>query len=225
MAALVLIGGVFGLPAAASANLLVNGDFEAGDVTAGWTDSTRQSFPVPGFPDIFNLQVNKGSDFIFCCGVTGSTANLSNHFAAFGVGNTPNTATLAQHFATTAGTAYQVRFDLGAIGTPGSLQSLNVQVSDVGSASVLATQGYSTTAGLNLDTAFATNTFTFTAIGNQTKLALTDNALLTFSVDEIVDNASVDPVVSAAVPEPAGLFLVGLAGAALCRVRRRRKAA
>ena len=197
-------------PAAASANLLINGDFESagthGAVPSGWNDSTAVASGPFG---ALNIGLYKGSDYIPCCAVFGSPGSLANSFAGFGVGDSDNAGgSLAQSFVTSASGAYHVSFDLGSLGAaPG--QSFTVKIIDVLSSSVLGgSHLYFAPTNDNLDATFVNYAFDFTAIGAATRIVFTDTSP-TSSIDGIVDNVSV-----AAVPEPStwAMMLIGFAG-------------
>jgi opacity protein-like surface antigen len=197
-------------PAQAAVNLLVNGDFESGVVggaASGWnatTGTTSQIFVI------------NGGAYIPCCGASGTPAALANLFATFGAGNVSNAgAVLGQTFATTIGATYNLSFDYGVMG--GSGQTLSYSVASTSGPTYLAGSLFRS-ADNNLNTTFASNTFSFVATDTTSVVRFNVDAA-TISVDGILDNVSV----SAAVPEPAtwAMMLVGFAGLGFLRSRRR----
>jgi hypothetical protein len=200
---LVLAG--FAASGAHAANLVVNGDFESvtGTSPNGWTIA-------PG-TELLDL---KGSDYIPCCGASGSAANLANHFASFGPGNVPNVSTLSQVIATTAGAHYTLTFDAGAMGGG----SEDIVASIYNGATLLTSEKLTTVANNNLDTTFSPYSLGFTATGGATKVVF--NAVGDgINIDPILDNVSV-----AGVPEPAtwAMMLIGFGGLGAA-MRRSRK--
>ncbi len=179
-------------PAAASATILVNGDFQAASITTGWT--------VSG-------DVNLGSGPIYnpCCGVTGGVPG--NLFAAFGGGNVTSTNAISQSFATVLGKAYTVSFQYGALG--GGSQAITFKLTGL-SDTVLTP-----TANNDLNTTFATYTTSFVGSGSPATIEFS-NASFADGIDPIVDNVSV-----VAVPEPASWALMvigfGMIGFAMRR--------
>ena len=209
--------------AASAGNLLTNGDFEAPytqyGLPPGWTDSTIGALgPAPfDAPDLF---VVKGSDYIPCCGVTGGTASMDNHFATFGAGDSPNAGgLLAQHFASKAGRTYAVTFQLAALGSVADAQSMNVAITDLDHSTTDASHDYRVLVNNDLDTTFTGYGFTFKATGSNTEIGFADTSSLTDSIDAEVDN-----VLIAAVPEPASWAMLIVGFAALGAVIRRRAA-
>lgn len=210
-------------PALAGANLLTNGDFETpgthGAIPPGWTNSTA----VAGGPgNALNIGLYQGADYGPCCGAFGTSAALANHFAGFGVGNSPNAGgSLAQRFATAAGETYEASFEIGALGYPYLSQDFTVSLNDVGTDDLLASQTYTAYVDDDLNTTFTTYGFDFTATGASTRISFVDTSQ-TISVDGIVDNVSVS-----GVPETStwAMMLVGFACIGLLRHRTTRKSA
>lgn len=204
----------------AHAALLTNGDFEAAytpyALPPGWSDSVAVlGGPPLNAPDLF---VVKGSDYIPCCGVTGSAGALANQFATFGAGDSPNAGgVLAQAFATVVGQTYVVSFDLAVFGIRGT-QTLNAAIVDVPGAAVIASHDFAAFTDNDLDTAFGGHSFTFKATSALSRLEFRDTSPDTNSIDLVLDNASV-----AAAPEPGAWMLMiggfGLLGAGLRRQR------
>lgn len=193
-------------PAAHAASLLTNGDFEAaGGSLNGWTATTA------GAGDVSALTA---ADYVPCCGVTGSEPAFSgNHFASYDSGNVTGTATLTQGFSTLAGHTYTLNFDLGAFG--GGTNTVDVTVQGV-------THSFTVSANNNADTTLHPETISFTGLGGAQAVAFSvttgpDNT------DALLDNVTLNTVVSTAVPEP-GIWALMIAGfgAAGAALRRRR---
>ena len=175
---------------------IINGGFESGGLS-GWTVN-------PG-PEIVAVA---GSAYIPCCGVTGTAAQLANHFAAFGGGDLPNISTLSQIFSTVTNRRYRLSFDAGALG--GGNQTGFVRLFEADGGALITSGGAVLTADNNLGTTFHHFTLAFTAASGITRVAFGVNPFTT-SVDGILDNVSVS-----AIPEPAawalmlsGFILVG----------------
>jgi hypothetical protein len=201
-AAAVLIAG----PAAA-ANLLTNGDFEAGGGSLnGWTVTLNGAA---------QLGALTAADYHTCCFTVGTEPAYSdNHFAEFDDGNVTGLAVLSQMFNTIAGAHYTLSFRAGAFGSGHNMLFVGAPgVSD----SILLT------ANNNADNTFATYTYGFTGTGAQGGVAFGVNATERDNTDAILDDVSVTR--TGGVPEPAAWALMllgfGTAGAAL---RRRRNA-
>lgn len=196
---------------AANANLIANGDFEAGivnDAVPSWTISNSANvFVYATYP----------SNNPFWYG-GGSAAQNGDYAAVFNAGDRSPNGTLSQTFSTSVGTQYMVSFDYGA--SAGGGQSLY--------ASVL---GFDTTIELinviasdfNPLSPLSSFSFAFTANGSQSTLKFADySGNYTVSLDGILDNVSV-----VAVPEPEtyAMTLSGLALLGLVTRRRKRKVA
>ena len=193
IAALALAAGGMGTAQAAG---IVNGGFESGGLS-GW-----RVFPGT------EIVVAAGSDYIPCCGVTGTAAQLANHFAAFGGGDLPNISTLSQVFDTVADQHYVLSFDAGALG--GGNQTSFVDLFEADGGGLITSSSAVLTADNNLGTTFHHFTLGFTAASGITRVAFHVDPFTT-SVDGILDNVSLS-----AVPEPAtwalmlsGFMLVG----------------
>lgn len=211
----------------ANAALLTNGDFEAPtapySLPPGWTGSTSA---IGGPMSAPNLFVVSGSDYVACCGVTGSAASFANRFATFGAGDSPHAGgVLAQSFATTVGQTYLLSFPQATLGADGT-QTLRVRIRDESHDSQTALQDFTVFTGHNLDTAFTLQTLAFTATGTTSQLRLENISPVTANIDAVVDDFAITPraAVDSSVPEPAAWALMlggfALSGAAL-RLRRR----
>lgn len=192
---------------AAAANLIVNGDFEAGGgSTAGWTTT---------FVGLGNVDALTAADYQPCCGTFGSEpAYSSNHFAEFNDANVVAASTLSQTYSSVAGAHYTLSFDLGAFGSATNFMSV--------SADTLG-QGIQASADNNADTTFQHYSFGFIGSGGLQTLAFRVASGPVDNTDAILDNVSL-VMDRGAVPEPAAwaLMLAGFAGAgAALRARRR----
>ena len=150
-----------------------------------------------------------GTDYLSCCGTSGSASAMANYFVTFGSGNEPSGNIMSTTFNTVLGSMYTLSFDFAALGT-GS-ETLFFQVgSDLFSVTP--------TANNNLDTTFASTSFNFTGTGLPTTLTIFSSGIA--NVDAIVDNISVID----AVPEPGvwAMLLLGFAGIGF-QMRRRRQ--
>jgi PEP-CTERM motif len=196
----------FALAPAAHATSVVNGNFETGPFGVA-----PSGFVVSPGAEIVAL---RGSDYIPCCGVTGSSAQLANHFASFGPGNIANTSTLSQQLSTIAGRRYIIGFDFGVLG--GGAQTIFANAFNTDGNQLIGSLSATQSANNNLGATFSRYTFEFVALGSGTLLSFNVDPF-TDGVDGILDN------VSAAVPEPATWAMMiagfGLAGAALRRRR------
>jgi hypothetical protein len=180
---------------ASAANLLVNGDFETGDL-APWLG-------------VGQVGVNAESDYTACCGFV--TSHPDNHVASFGSGGKGPAESLSQSFNSILGQLYTLSFDLGAVGS----SNTNTTVVTVG----VASQTYTLSGIPNFDSAFNHYSLDFVGVGAPTAVTFSVSSFFNDDVDTVLDNVSV----AAAVPEPATWALMiggfGLAGAALRRRR------
>ena len=202
----ILAVAAFALAPAAHATSVINGNFETG--------------PFGGAPSGFivspgnEITAVQASVYIPCCGVTGSAAQLANHFVAFGGGNIANTSTLSQQLSTIAGQRYIIGFDFGVLG--GGAQTIFANAFNTDGDQLIGSLSATQTANNNLGATFSRYTFEFVALGSGTLLSFNVDPFTT-NVDGVLDN------VTAAVPEPATWAMMiagfGLAGAALRRRR------
>jgi hypothetical protein len=126
---------------------------------------------------------------------------------------------ISQAFDTTAGTQYEVRFDLAGnlVGPP------TIKTVRVAGANDSADFTFNTTGHTLANMGYETHTFLFGAVGPTTTLAFTSLTGGTGGFGPVIDNVRVAPVSPAiAAPEPASLILLcsGLLGLAWARHRK-----
>jgi Protein of unknown function (DUF642) len=176
------------IPTIASANIVTNGDFEAG--STGWSSTA-----TTGFAPI--------SAYVPCCGVTGVYPGGTSA-AFFGWGDLTG-GKIWQDIPTSPGESYNVTFSYGAI-SANTLQTLDV--------SALAGPSYTTSLGsVSLSDTGTTNLasllndyiFSFTASSTYTRIQFMDTSANTSSVDGVLDNVV---VTANPVPVPATLALL-----------------
>jgi hypothetical protein len=200
---------------ASAAQLIQNGDFEAGGGSlTGWSSTG-------------SVDVLVAADYVPCCATTGTEPGFSSdHFAAFGADNTVGPHTLSQTFATVIGETYHLFFSAGALGLPGGQVLLVAPLGSYGGGGIF------NTVTSNFDRAFFGSDIDFQATEPLTTLEFTVNTPGVDGHDAILDDVSVTgPSITdgggAAVPEPASwaLMLTGFAtlGAALRGHRRSRR--
>ena len=159
-----------------------------------------------------SVAVANGNAYIPCCGTSGTTANMTNNFVAFGGGDQPSGSIMSTQFNTVLGQLYSLSFDYGALG-PAIGETLTFTIaSSAGSVSVplfAATDN-------NLNTTFDNFIYNFTGSGFSTSLSFFSGGVA--SADSILDN-----VVISAVPELEvwAMMLFGF-GAVGLQMRRRR---
>ena len=195
-------------------NLLINPSFEdyisATNGPVGIAAGTPNSVMVPGW----TIETGANTSVSIANFATVSDGLV---YFAFNVGDTASSvASIYQDIATTPGATYLVSFDVGRFGPgAGSVDCLGRAFDVVAGAtdggylgadlkgSAVANAG----AFANF---FASETFSFTAVGTTSRILINDVAAATASVDLIVDNAS---VTLTAIPEPSSY--AAIAGAAL----------
>jgi hypothetical protein len=192
-----------------AAELITNGDFEAGGGSlAGWTVTLTGAG---------NADVLTAADYAPCCGTFGSEPAYSgNHFVEFGDGNATGTQTISQTFNTLAGHDYLISFDLGAFGNGSELVAFQVG---------LFSDTLTAIANNNNDTTFGNHSYLLTSTGGLKTISFSVTSFPD-NIDPILDNVSVRGDAVRGVPEPAtwALMLTGFAGAGAV-LRRRAKAA
>jgi hypothetical protein len=162
---------------------IVNGSFETGDFSA-WT--------------------NTGNVLVLLSPFLASDGTYSAHFNR---SDAPPNGTLTQNFSTLVGVEYEVRFDHAVLSAGFHNQNLHIEV--LGNSVLLAqsVSDSSVTSAIDPPT-FDTSAFQFVADSTLTTLSFRDdNGNRTDSTDTILDNIRV----SAVVPEPSTLLLVGIA--------------
>ena len=209
-----LIGALTGagllLTGVAHANLLSNGSFESGGfvnqgndtmslaagspVISGWTVVTDTTAWI-GATNPFGLSASDGSFFL----------DLTNYQAGAPF------AGMSQVIATTPGATYALSFDLGSSTFWGRPDAITA------SAAGTSATFTSPLTGTNNDWQHVS--MPFTASSSLTTVLLQGVTGLNYIG---LDNASVDFVSAAAVPEPATLALLGLAFAGMSLARRRK---
>jgi hypothetical protein len=193
------------LPAAAHANLIVNGDFEGGDL-GSWNASGAV------------VAASRGG-YVANAFASGSFP-VGNSVAAFGSGNQPATGVLSQDFATVAGGLYVLRFDYGTYGWASAVQAMQTSLIDVADGTTLATLDIADPSGTSvLGDVLSPYSQSFVAAGEWTRLSFRDLSVSTNSTDGVLDNVVVE-VAIATVPEPTTGVLLLLAGAMAVAARR-----
>jgi hypothetical protein len=179
---------------AANANVLVNGNFEAG--LTGWTMTGVGTVAHPVY-------------------FGGGTAAANGAFmAVFNQGDQPGNAVLSQSFGTVAGHTYHVTFDYGT--NNGTTQQINAVVA-AADHSVLSNALYGAP-GPQLK-GFS---FDFTAADALSTLQFKDRSSnWTISTDGLLDNVVVTD--TNPVPEPASVALLTLGLAGIGALRRRQR--
>lgn len=158
-------------------NIVANGSFESLN-GAGWANLWANTSTVQAATRI--EQPGAASGF----------PTHGNNILSFNVGGEPNLGIVEQSFATTAGTTYTLRLDVGAYGGPNGAavaQTLNIAV--VGSGNVLSKSV--TVQGAASSFVWAPQTFTFTANSASTILRFSDGSSTGAGTDLFVDNVRV----------------------------------
>jgi len=185
---------------------LVSTQANAADIISENFESGLGVFSATGAAGIAN-----GYIYQPCCFTTGSSANLSNQFVAFGGGDQPS-GLISSPINLVTGTSYTLDFDFRALG-PAQGETIYAVINGL-------TFGFSTLTNNNLDLPYQHGTITFVASGPTTTLQFYSSGLA--SVDGIVDNVLLSGLV-APVPEPAtwAMMLLGFGGVGMA-IRRRR---
>ena len=145
---------------------LANGSFEQG--TIGW-----------------NLT---GNNFIIDSSAPYTSTDEYKLLVFNGGQGVPN-GSASQSFATTPGEQYTLDFDLGAVGTSGYQQRL--QVSLIGATTLVSQQETITGIGLN-SVQWTPRTHSFVANSTQTTLTFSDTSTITSNIDLLIDNIRVN---------------------------------
>ncbi len=178
----------------AHANLITNGDFEAGNL-ASWTASG-------------NISVGNEQPTI---------QNGGLYSAFLNAGETAPNAVLSQSFATTIGANYVVSFLYGGNNASQSITASVFDASGLTLVSNLDTSGPNMAGGVD---ALTTYTFNFIADSTTSTLTFADyTGNSTASNDGVLDNINAN-----AVPEPASIAVLVSGFAGLMMSRRRRAA-
>jgi hypothetical protein len=160
------------LPAAASASVLVNGDFEGG--LTGWIPSGTVSALL-------------GSVYADGIGTAATPAQRANTYAFFGGGNVTDTNTLTQSFATMIGATYNFSFE--AVNVGGGAQDVSYDFGgETGSTSLSPANNFSL---------MQTYSGSFVAAGTTSTVSFT-NFSFADGTDVALDNVSVTLVPEAA---------------------------
>jgi hypothetical protein len=177
----------------ASANLLVNGDFE-------WVPGYTGDWTIIGYGE----NVGHGS---FVPSSSGAWEIVFNH-----VESAP-TGALWQTFATVAGQDYVLSFDFGKFAFGPGTAALQLEV--VSGGTVVLDQLVSDSTGGNTVALWKSYQFAFTATDASTTLRFTDRSSGTVGFDACLDNVVV-------VPAPGAAALLAAGGLFAGRRRRRR---
>jgi len=201
-----VVSAPFLFPQAASANLLLNGDFEGGVHSSTINGFTNNLVPNDWTPnDAFDFR--SGFNQVVANGVFGSNVLQTGNL------ETDPTPVLSQTFSTTVGATYTVTFQAydGGSGQGDPLAFLTVAV---GAHSVTFDQSVAS---------ITTGSFTFVGAGSDT-IAISAKTNPSFWY---IDNLDVEFKSVAAVPEPSTwlMMLVGFAGLGFAAYRRKSKPA
>ncbi len=168
----------------ASANLVLNGDFENDFV--GWT-------VVP------DALIGTSEAYRTFAGGSGDTG--TGKFAAFGSGNATELGSISQLIDTVAGQTYSLTFSYGIFNRDAKLQAMRVTLG--GATFDLAPP----TPTNNLANVLQPFAFQFAATGPATLIGFSDLSTDTISVDGLLDDVR---VVALQVPAPGSMALVGV---------------
>lgn len=205
-----------GLVSAANANLILNGDFESGNLTGG----------APGGFGPF-LTFGSGSAGIDAWSIGAGGVNLWTNYKGTGnhtidiIGNSiTDGGSMSQIFSTMTGQKYTVNFDLSGAKDPidsntnSAVKEMDVTIFGTDLSSELIVQHYmDDTSGWNGD--FRPISFTFVADGNQ-------SAIDFFGKNSGFNGYYIDNVDITAIPLPAAVWFFGTGLLSLAGFSRRR---
>ena len=194
----------FGLAAPASADTtLISENFDSG---LGVFTATGQ------------VGINTGNGYHMCCSTTGSVANMSNPFVAFGSNNLPSGTLTSPTIDFILGETYTVDFDFGELGSGTEL--LTILLGSFGTITV------SKAADNNLDTTFSHIHAALTVFSNAGPGTVRISSSGGNDVDSIIDNFVLTTTATVtSVPEPGTWAMMLLGFGAIGFAMRRRKVA
>jgi hypothetical protein len=201
----VLISMIIGFARIASADLLINGSFETGNLN-GWN---------------YNGSVVAASDADYRDKAGGSgTWPVGTYIASFSDGGKPCNGVLSQSISTVTGSNYTLNFDYGTFGAIESPQSLIIKVingADGSLINAIIVEGVPPTFVLN--DVLKTYNMTFKAASDTSIISFADNSVLnSSSADGILDNVNLN---ANPVPLPSSLMLFGPVVFILLSIKRR----
>ena len=160
--------------------------------------------------------INTGNGYNSCCQTTGSAANMSNPFVAFGSNNQPSGTLTSPTFDFLVGETYTVDFDFGELGA--GTEILTILLGSFGTVTV------SKAADDNLDTTFSHVHASLTVFSNAGPGTVRISSSGGNNVDSILDNFVLTTTANvSSVPEPGtwAMMLVGFAGIGAALRRRK----
>lgn len=165
--------------------------------------------------------INTGNGYVACCSATGTPANMSNPFVAFGSNNLPSGTLTSPTFDFVAGETYTLDFDFAELGSGSEL--LNILL---GSAAVITV---GTPANNNLDTTFQHLHFDLTVVFGDGPGTVRITSGGADNVDSIIDNFVLTTTANLpgtpGVPEPSTWAMMLLGFTAIGFAMRRQRVA